>query len=201
MRLRRSEIHCQTRVPIDRGPVQEQDCALAEHYLETLNLEVEKEMNAALLLKIIRDANGISWRVLCEKLGFKIDSMDSISYYILQEVESLIDAGLVYSNMDELIKRMPEEKSAVASTLRRMRISHYAMTSSGDELLLYVTDTLRKIQTALGISITELANLSDNYSIRVSPLFGRHDTRYKRDVFVLCLFCKRCALYMMTILR
>jgi hypothetical protein len=78
-------------------------------------------------------------------------------------------------------------KTALDDSLERLAAARLIEIGKwGEEIK--VTPLLSKIQTALGLSITELAKHSSQTSMRVSPIFGKPSEEYSYDLFVLMPF-------------
>jgi len=78
-------------------------------------------------------------------------------------------------------------KTALDYSIERL-VGAQLITVTGGYEEIKVTPLLSKIQTALGLSIAELAKHPSQSSMRVSPIFGKPSEKYSNDLFVLMPF-------------
>src|SRR3954452_12773754 len=120
---------------------------------------VRNAKGAAHELRIIRDANGLNWTDLCRKLGHNADQLHTGHYDLIHKLERLIEANLLVTNIRELIARLPNNDRGITEAIGLgdfLYLAHRnAIAPKTGDLFFRVTDHLREIQSALGISITE----------------------------------------------
>jgi hypothetical protein len=153
--------------------------------------------NNPYILKVIRDANGISWFDLAAHFNFTRKFLTPTGpVYFLQCVESLIQAELVSCNIIEVLRNLiPDFHQDISSDKDLYRhlggfagimisipLRHRDLV---DDLykntVLRPTALIARIQYALDISLSDL-------SLRAAPIFGRPDQKADVDVFVLMPF-------------
>jgi hypothetical protein len=127
----------------------------------------KRGIHAANILLLIREREGCTWDDLCRALSLGADDFHTGHTFLARELESLRRAGLV------TFQQQPGEiwrHSAIQGEIA-------------------VTAAWQQIQQALGISLSQLAELDPDVDIIARPMFGRpEDASRKRDVFVLMPF-------------
>ena len=116
--------------------------------------------NRALILLKFRDGQADNYQSLCKAM--KVGDYMSRGWHMLRYMHELVEAGLLQADD--------------ASDLRNTKIR--------------VSEQLSRIQTALGMSLTFLANFDRSQSIVAEPMFGLPKELEKLDVFVLMPFKK-----------
>jgi len=119
------------------------------------------------VLFILRSGRASDFQSLLGALGIADTQYISLRYHVERIVEQLAAAGLVECKTDQLMGRRN-------TTIR-------------------LSQSWERIQTALDVSLTELANYRRHASLIVSPFFGKPrklDATERSDIFVLMPFSK-----------
>lgn len=128
------------------------------------------QLGSIQILLLIRDKKANTWEALCEKSGTDPNSDSTGNLFLLDELERLKLAGLIDFEID------------------KSKSKKYTPKFKGD---INITDSWRKIQAVLGISLAQLAEINSN-DLVVRPYLGRpHDPPHdleKNDLFVLMPF-------------
>ena len=119
------------------------------------------------LLLIIRNRTANDWKSLCEEFGFDPKRYHTGHYMLRDSLEQLRRAELII--FDDTHSERHQER--------------------GIEGKIEISPRWEKIQTALGISLAQLAEFEPNEKMAIEPLFGLPTTPVaKSDVFVLMPF-------------
>ena len=125
---------------------------------------------ASLVLKLIRDRIANDWASLCREFRMDPDQYHTGHSMLWGSLTRLREAGLV--QFDDIKDFYPHIEE-----LTRMRLE--------------IGPTWERVQTALGISLTRLAELESAEIMAVKPFFGKPTTpAIESDIFVLMPFAK-----------
>jgi hypothetical protein len=127
----------------------------------------KRGIHAPNVLLLIRERGGCTWEDLCRALRLDPDDFHTGHSFLARELESLRRAGLVtFQQQPGRLWAHSRVDGAIA-----------------------VTAVWEQVQQALGISLSQIAQLNPDVDTVVRPIFGRpEDASRMRDVFVLMPF-------------
>ncbi|NJD68917.1 MAG: hypothetical protein FIA90_09775 [candidate division NC10 bacterium] len=126
-----------------------------------------RHLYPAKILLLLRSKSSSSWRDLCVEFGFEPDRFHTGHSMLRHTLDELREAGLVDFKSDD---KDEWGESAIEGKI-------------------VVTKNWQNIQSVLGISLAQLAELEPDRGMVVRPYFGPPDVdKYQHDLFVLMPF-------------
>ncbi len=119
------------------------------------------------ILLLVRDRKANTWEALCEEFGLESRKFFTLHSFLLHELESLREAGLVEFTSH---REGPWGNPGIQGEIR-------------------ITESWVRIQNALDISLAQIARIDPEYDLIVRPSLGRPiEAENKHDLFVLMPF-------------
>lgn len=126
------------------------------------------ELNPVNVLLVIRNGTATDWPSICKEFGVSPSAMRTDNYYLRHWLKMFREAGLIIDSGNS--------------------IDEY---DENDQRKIEISPSWEKIQSALGISLSQLANWEPKKSMAIRPFFGLPTTpSTSSDIFVLMPFAE-----------